>query len=69
MEFISKVSEDLVAFQKRRVEFCIEKLKEEGEPIIEWKIYRKAGIRSDVSNEVKRFISLKVTQYESLNNK
>ncbi|WP_107937232.1 TnsD family transposase [Ureibacillus chungkukjangi] len=69
MNFINKVSEDLVAFQKRRVEFCIEKLTEEGEPIIEWQIYKKAGLRSNVSNEVKRFISLKVTQYESANNK
>lgn len=66
MEYIRKVSEDAVAFQKRRVEFWIEKLKEEGEPIIEWQIYRKAGLRSTVSNEVKRFITLKVTEYETV---
>lgn len=65
MEFISNVSEDVVAFQKRRVEFHIKELIEEGEPIIEWEIYRKAGLRSTVSNEVKRLISLRVTEYDS----
>ena len=65
MNYISQVEESLEAFQIRRVEFIIEKLKKEGEPIIEWDIYRKAGLRSTVSNEVKRFITLKVTQYDS----
>lgn len=69
IEFIRKVSEDTVTFQKRRVEFLIEKMKEEGEPIIEWEIYRKAGLRSTVSNEVKRLISLRVTEYETVKNK
>ncbi|MFY3790683.1 TnsD family Tn7-like transposition protein [Ureibacillus sp. MALMAid1270] len=66
MNYIKKVSEDTVAFQKRRVEFCIKKLKEEGEPIVEWQVYRKAGLRSTVSNEIKRFVSLKVTEYETV---
>ncbi|MFZ3590282.1 hypothetical protein ACOI1C_13730 [Bacillus sp. DJP31] len=66
MEYICKVSEDTVAFQKRRVEFRINKLKEEGKPIIEWQIYRKAGLRPTVSNEVKRLISIKVTEYDTV---
>nr|WP_242058909.1 TnsD family transposase [Cytobacillus firmus] len=66
MGYIDKVSEDKVAFQKRRVEFWIEKLKEDGEPILEWMIYKKAGLRPTVSHEVKRFVSLLVTEYESL---
>lgn len=69
IEYIRKVSEDTVAFQKRRVESTIEKLKKENEPILEWKIYRKAGLRPTVSNEVKRLVSLLVSEYESLNTK
>ena len=68
MEYIRKVSEDTVSFQKRRVEFTIEKLKQEGEAILEWQIYRKAGLRSTVSNEVKRLISLKVNEYDTIKN-
>lgn len=66
MEYIHKVSEDTVSFQKRRVEFTVEKLKKENEPILEWKIYKKAGLRPTVSNEVKRLISLKATEYETV---
>lgn len=65
MEYIHKVSEDTVAFQKRRVEFTIDKLKKENEPILEWKIYRKAGLRPTVSNEVKRLVTLRTTEYET----
>ncbi|WP_066070811.1 TnsD family Tn7-like transposition protein [Neobacillus soli] len=66
MEYIDKVSEDTVAFQKRRVEFWFEKLKNENEPILEWQIYRKAGLRPTVSNEVKRLITLRTTEYETV---
>ncbi|OJD60899.1 TnsD family Tn7-like transposition protein [Bacillus sp. NH11B] len=66
MKYIHKVSEDTVSFQKRRVEFIVEKLKREEEPVLEWKIFRKAGLRPDVSNEVKRLISLKATEYDTV---
>jgi predicted transcriptional regulator len=66
MEYIDQVSEDTVAFQKRRIEFWIEKLKKEDEPILEWKIYKKAGLRPTVSNEVKRLITLRTTEYETV---
>ncbi|PRS29060.1 transposase [Bacillus sp. RJGP41] len=66
MEYIDKVSEDTVAFQKRRVEFTIEKLKKENEPILEWQIYKQAGLRPTVSNEVKRLITLRTTEYETV---
>ncbi|WHY86527.1 TnsD family transposase [Neobacillus novalis] len=67
MEYIRKVSEDTVSFQKRRVEVTLEKLKKEDEPILEWKIYKKAGLRPTVSNEVKRLITLRTTEYETVN--
>jgi hypothetical protein len=66
IDYVGKVSEDTVAFQKRRVEFTIEKLKKEGDSILEWKIYRKAGLRPTVSNEVKRLITLRTTEYETV---
>lgn len=65
IEYISKMSEDTVSFQKRRVEFTFEKLKKENEPILEWKVYKKAGLRPTVSNEVKRLITLRTTEYET----
>ncbi|MDP4086128.1 MAG: TnsD family transposase [Bacillota bacterium] len=64
--YIDKVSEDTVDFQKRRVEFTLEKLKKENEPILEWKVYKKAGLRPTVSNEVKRLITLRTTEYETI---
>ena len=67
MEYINNVSEAIVAFQKQRV--AIEKLKKENVPILEWHIYRKAGLRSTVSNEVKRLITLRMTEYETINHK
>lgn len=66
IDYIHEVSEDTVAFQKRRVEFTIEQLKKENEPILEWKIYKKAGLRPTVSNEVKRLIALGTTEYETV---
>jgi transposase-like protein len=65
MKYMDKVTEDIVEFQKRRVEFLVQKKKENNEPIIDWEIYREAGLRSTVSSEVKRLIALRVTEYES----
>lgn len=66
MNYIREAAENTVSFQKRRVAFRMRKSKEENEQILEWKIYRKAGLRSTVSNDVKRFISLKVSEYDSV---
>ncbi|RDY72593.1 transposase, partial [Halobacillus trueperi] len=48
MGYIREVEESVESFQKRRVDFALRKSKEEQERIIEWKIYRKAGLRPDV---------------------
>lgn len=66
MEYIHKVTEDKVSFQKRRVEFWIRKLMEEREPITECEIYRRAGLSPSVSDEVKRFILLKIMEYDTI---
>jgi transposase-like protein len=68
MKYMDKVTEDIVEFQKRRVEFLVKKKKENNEPIIDWEIYREAGLRSTVSSEVKRLIAKKVTEYETFKN-
>ena len=67
MDYIEKVSEDTVTFQKRRVEFTLQKLRKENEPILEWKVYKKAGLGPTVSNEVKRLITLRIREYETVN--
>ncbi|MFZ3580065.1 hypothetical protein [Virgibacillus sp. DJP39] len=54
------------SFQMRRVAFTVEKLERDNEPIIEWQVYNKAGLNKSVSNEVKRLISLKVTEYDTV---
>jgi Tn7-like transposition protein D/TniQ len=66
MNYISEVSESTVSYQIRRVEYVIEKMKKEEDSILEWKVYRRAGLRQTVSNEVKRFITIKITEYETL---
>ncbi|WP_162271994.1 TnsD family Tn7-like transposition protein [Cytobacillus oceanisediminis] len=63
MDYIIKNTEDTVAYQKRRVEFIIQKLSYTGEPISEWKIHRLAGLKQSVSDDVKRFVTLKVNEY------
>lgn len=60
MELIYKVSEDTISFQKRRVEFVIKKLQRDGKPVTSWRIYREAGLRPTISDEVKTFVNLKV---------
>lgn len=67
MDYIEKVSEDTVTFQKRRVEFTLQKLSKENEPILEWKVYKKAGLGPTVSNKVKRLITLRIREYETVN--
>ena len=70
MNYIYDVQESMESFQIRRIHFIIEKLKQGSEPIIEWQIYRKAGLRhAGLSSKVKRFIALKVSEYSTAKNK
>lgn len=70
MDYIYEVQESIESFQIRRANFIIDKLKHGCEPIIEWQIYRKAGLRhTGLSNKVKRFIALKVSEYSTAKNK
>lgn len=56
--------EDIETFQIRRVRWIVKNMKINGEELKEWKIYREAGLRNTVSNEVKRMITLLVDQNE-----
>jgi hypothetical protein len=65
MNYINEISEDIVDFQKRRIDNTIQILIEDGERILEWEIYRKAALRPTVSNEVKQYIYQRVNEYET----
>ncbi|HDX9630590.1 TPA: TnsD family transposase [Bacillus cereus] len=62
--YINSVIEDIETFQIRRVRWIVKNMKINGEELKEWKIYREAGLRNTVSNEVKRMITLLVDQNE-----
>lgn len=68
--YIKKVEEDVISFQIRRAIFVIEKAAMEGEFLKEWEVYKIAGLRPTVSDDVKLAISRKLkenTEY-GLNN-
>ncbi len=52
-DFIVKVSETTQQFQLRRCQRVIINMKQEGLPLIEWKIWRKAGLRQKDYNLIK----------------
>ncbi|MGM9979357.1 MAG: TnsD family Tn7-like transposition protein, partial [Clostridium sp.] len=51
LNYISTVVESDETFRFRRIDWAIAKLSEEGEVLSEWKVLRKAAIRSDFINE------------------
>ncbi|WP_159780850.1 TnsD family Tn7-like transposition protein [Bacillus sp. N1-1] len=65
MEYLYQNVEGIATFQKRRVDSVIKQLERENMPIVEWKVYKKAGLANTVSNEVRRYISLRMMEYES----
>ncbi len=65
IDYLSSVVEDISSFQKRRIEKTVQKMKADGERILEWEVYRKAGLRSNVSSDVKRLIAMRATEYYS----
>lgn len=54
---IEKSIESIESYQIRRVRTIIEKMIDDDEKLIEWKIYRKAGLRNNCSNKVKEEIT------------
>lgn len=56
--YIKGVVEDTEAFQFRRVKWVSDRMKENGEEVLGWKLHRKAGLSSNVSNKVRRLVAL-----------
>lgn len=50
--YIESVQETDTQFRVRRVKFVIEEMKENGEEIKEWKIYRLAGVRPEYYSQI-----------------
>jgi len=44
-EFINTVSETIQDFQLRRCKYIVQRMKEEGLPLLDWRIQREAGLR------------------------
>lgn len=60
--YLDKVTESVSKYQIRRVRWVAEQFNQRGEEIMEWKLYREAGLRYTVDNEVKREITLIVNR-------
>jgi hypothetical protein len=60
INFIHSVSESVEDFQIRRSNVVINQLKKERILIKDWEVYRKAGLRTTVSDKVKNFIKIEL---------
>lgn len=61
--FLESVTESTEQFQIRRVRFFVEKLRDKGE-LLEWRLKRLAGLRSDISPVVQAEINRLIQQAE-----
>lgn len=66
---IEKSIESIESYQIRRVRTIIEKMIENDEKLIEWKIYRKAGLKKNCSNKVQEEITSLMNKNVISNNK
>jgi hypothetical protein len=62
--YLATVTEDIEAYQIRRVKWVAEYLNSQGEELIEWKIFRIAGLKPTCSEKVKKIIREQVNFYE-----
>ncbi|GAE36819.1 TnsD family Tn7-like transposition protein [Halalkalibacter akibai] len=58
--FLMSQIETVEEFQIRRIKNVTEELRKENQIISEWQIYRKAGLRSTVTEKVRQFITYEV---------
>ena len=61
-QVLNTYSESITEYQCRRIDRAVATLKKDNEPILSWKIYRKANIRADVPQEVKEYIQKKTDE-------
>ncbi len=60
---LKKYSETVTEYQCRRVDWVVARMIINQEPVTGWKIYRRANIRTDVSQEVKKYIQGKADEF------
>ena len=51
--YLNKKTESTKDFQIRRLQWAIQELKEDGQVLSLWRVYRKAGIREAFQNDLK----------------
>ncbi len=61
--YLKSVTETVEDFQIRRIEWAVEKLDEQGEEIMEWKILKLAGLRENCSERVVDAIATFLQQF------
>ena len=62
-QVLKKYAESIVEYQCHRVDCAVSKMRLDQEPVLSWKIYRRANIRASVSEEVKDYIKGKVDEF------
>ncbi|WP_163370515.1 TnsD family Tn7-like transposition protein [Endozoicomonas acroporae] len=60
---LKKHSESIVEYQCHRVDWAVSRMRFAQEPALSWKIYRRANIRADVSQEVRDYIKEKADEF------
>lgn len=63
IEYLKSVAESVEDFQIRRVKIAIEHLAKGNLLIKEWMVYKKAGLRPDISSRVKEIITQEIEKY------
>lgn len=54
--YIQTIVESDTDFRLRRLEWAIQEIKNSGEPLVKWRIIKKAGIREEFINEAKTYM-------------
>ncbi|WP_010170525.1 TnsD family Tn7-like transposition protein [Bacillus coahuilensis] len=66
IEYLKSVTESVEDFQIRRVKIVIENLAKEDLFIKEWLVYKKAGLRPDISYRVKEVIAQEIEKHTQI---
>lgn len=61
-EYLKSVQESVEEYQIRRINVICEMLHEKGEPLVEWRIKKLAGLKSEISPKVQRRINKNIVK-------
>ena len=59
---LQKYAESVIEYQCRRIDWAVSQMHQNQEPVLSWKVYRKANIRADVSQEVHNYLKGKADE-------